>query len=107
MGRTSGTPNKITGEVRGKLENLIDSLVDSIEIQDLNTSQRIKMLQIALQYTLPRLQAMVVKDHSSDQPLFMEDIEINVVTRKEDSEEDNWSDNFEVSDTYKIKGYKA
>ena len=107
MGRTSGTPNKITAEVRGKLENLIESLVDSIEIQDLNTGQRIKMLQIALQYTLPRLQAMVVKDETEDLPLFMEDIEVNVVTRKEDSDEEVWRDNFEVSDSYKIKGYKA
>tara|TARA_A100001015_G_scaffold314790_1_gene425051 strand:- start:34 stop:255 length:222 start_codon:yes stop_codon:yes gene_type:complete len=73
MGRTLGTPNKITAEVRGKLENLIDSLVDSIEIQDLNTIQRIKMLQIALQYTLPRLQAMVVKEEQpEDLPLFMD-----------------------------------
>ncbi|MGB0829020.1 MAG: hypothetical protein ACPGO9_06050 [Flavobacteriaceae bacterium] len=77
MGRTSGTPNKITAEVRGKLENLIDSLVDSIEIDDLNTSQRIKMLQIALQYTLPRLQATLIKEEHEDQPLFIEDIPIN------------------------------
>jgi len=95
MGRTLGTPNKITAEVRGKLENLIDSLVDSIEIQDLNTSQRIKMLQIALQYTLPRLQAMVVKEQQpKDLPLFMEDIV--VYTRKEDSDEPEWKDNFEA-----------
>ena len=95
MGRTLGTPNKITAEVRGKLENLIDSLVDSIEIQDLNTSQRIKMLQIALQYTLPRLQAMVVKEQQpEDLPLFMEDIV--VYTRKEDSNEAEWKDNFEA-----------
>ena len=95
MGRTAGTPNKITAEVRGKLENLIDSLVDSIEIQDLNTSQRIKMLQIALQYTLPRLQAMVVKEQQpEDLPLFMEDIV--VYTRKEDSDEPEWKDNFEA-----------
>ena len=108
MGRTLGTPNKITAEVRGKLENLIDSLVDSIEIQDLNTIQRIKMLQIALQYTLPRLQAMVVKEEQpEDLPLFIEDIDINVVTRKEDSEEDNWKDNFEVSNNYKVKPYQA
>jgi len=78
MGRTSGTPNKITSEVRGKLENLIDSLVDSIEIQDLNTSQIIKMLQIALQYTLPRLQAMVVKEENS---IFDEPLEINVLEK--------------------------
>ena len=95
MGRTAGTPNKITAEVRGKLENLIDSLVDSIEIDDLNTSQRIKMLQIALQYTLPRLQAMVVKEQQpEDLPLFMEDIV--VYTRKEDSDEPEWKDNFEA-----------
>ena len=78
MGRTLGTPNKITAEVRGKLENLIDSLVDSIEIDHLNTSQRIKMLQIALQYTLPRLQAMVVKEENS---IFDEPIEINVLEK--------------------------
>ena len=94
MGRTLGTPNKITAEVRGKLENLIDSLVDSIEIQDLNTSQRIKLLQIALQYTLPRLQATLIKEEHEDKPLFMEDIV--VYTRKEDSNEAEWKDNFEA-----------
>ena len=62
MGRTSGTPNKITTEVRGKLESLIEGFVDSIYIEELTPNQRIKMLQIALQYTLPRLQAMVVKN---------------------------------------------
>ena len=29
MGRTSGTPNKITAEVKGKLENLIEGLEES------------------------------------------------------------------------------
>ena len=69
MGRIAGTPNKITAEVRGKLENLIDSLVDSIEIDDLNTSQRIKMLQIALQYNLQKFQAMVIKDLGQNLPV--------------------------------------
>ena len=58
MGRTAGTPNKITKEVRVKLDNLINSLVNSIDVEELDMNQRIKMLQIALQYTLPRLQAM-------------------------------------------------
>ena len=78
MGRTIGTPNKITAKVRSNLENLIDGLVDSIHIEDLNTSQRIKLLQIALQYTLPRLQAMVVKEENS---IFDEPIEINVLEK--------------------------
>ena len=62
MGRTSGTPNKITAEVRDKLQNLIDELVNSLDIQELDNNQKIKMLQIALQYTLPRLQAMMIKE---------------------------------------------
>lgn len=104
MGRTVGTPNKITAQVRSRLDNLIDSLVNSIHIDDLNTSQRIKMLQIALQYTLPKLQAMVVKDETEkeDEPIF-----INVYERKKDSNEENWQDNFEVTNVHKIDGYKV
>ena len=94
MGRTKGTPNKITNAVKERLENLIDGLVSSLEINDLNPNQRIKLLQIALQYTLPRLQATVVKNETEDLPLFIEDIAIH--TRKENSDEPEWKDNFEA-----------
>ena len=93
MGRIAGTPNKITTEVKSKLESLIEGLVGSLDISELNANQRIKLLQIALQYTLPRLQAMLVKDEKEEQPLFVEDIV--VWKRKEDSNEENWQDNFE------------
>ncbi|MGC6501518.1 MAG: hypothetical protein ACON47_02185 [Flavobacteriaceae bacterium] len=74
MGRTAGTPNKVTAEVRGRLEVLIDGLINSIQIDDLNNTQKIKMLQLALQYTLPRLlQAKIENDHKEDKdmPLFL------------------------------------
>lgn len=93
MGRTSGTPNKVTAEVKGKLENLIEGLVESLDINEMNTNQRIKVLQIALQYTLPRLQATLIKEEHEDQPLFVEDIV--VYKRKENSDEEKWEDNFE------------
>ena len=93
MGRLAGQPNKITTEVKSKLESLIEGLVGSLDISELNVNQRIKLLQIALQYTLPRLQAMLVKDEKEEQPLFVEDIV--VWKRKEDSNEENWQDNFE------------
>ena len=32
------------------------------------------MLQIALQYTLPRLQASIISNEEEDLPLFIEDI---------------------------------
>ena len=74
MGRTAGTPNKITAEVRGKLENLIDGLINSIQLEELNNTQKLKMLQIALQYTLPRLQASIITNEVEDLPLFVDDI---------------------------------
>jgi hypothetical protein len=74
MGRTAGTPNKITTEIRSKLENLIDGLINSIRIDELNNTQKLKMLQIALQYTLPRLQASIISNEVEDLPLFIEDI---------------------------------
>ncbi len=92
MGRTAGTPNKITTEVKGKLETLIKGLVESLDIDDVDISQRIKMLQICLQYTLPRLQATLIKEEDKDQPLFIDFI---VNKRKENSNEEKWEDNFE------------
>lgn len=74
MGRTVGTPNKVTAEIRSKLENLIDGLINSIKIEELNNTQKLKMLQIALQYTLPRLQASIISNEVEDLPLFIEDI---------------------------------
>ena len=74
MGRTAGTPNKVKAEVRGKLENLIEGLINSIQIEELNNTQKLKMLQIALQYTLPRLQASIISNDVEDLPLFIEDI---------------------------------
>ena len=72
MGRTAGTPNKITTEIRSKLENLIDGLINSIQIEEPNNTQKLKMLQIALQYTLPRLQASIISNEVEDLPLFID-----------------------------------
>ena len=76
MGRTAGTPNKVTSEVRSKLENLIDGLINSIQIEELTNTQKLKMLQIALQYTLPRLQASIISNEIEDLPLFMEEVDL-------------------------------
>ena len=46
MGRIAGVPNKVTTEVKEKLEELTDGIVNSIDIEGLTTNQKIKMLQI-------------------------------------------------------------
>ena len=72
MGRKAGVPNKVTTEVKEKLEELIDGIVNSIDIEELTTNQKIKMLQISLQYTLSRMQASVISNETEDLPLFID-----------------------------------
>ena len=71
MGRTAGVPNKITLEVKEKLQLLIDDLKTYLDVNELDANQRIKMLQIALQYTLPRMK-QATNEVSEDLPLFVQ-----------------------------------
>jgi hypothetical protein len=70
MPRPKGSPNKITSEVRNKLQYLLDDLIDSLDLNELDTNQRIKMLQVALQYTLPRIK-QATNEVNLDLPLFI------------------------------------
>jgi len=70
MGRIAGQPNKITAEVKEKLQLLIDDLIASLDVNELDANQRIKMLQIVLQYTLPRMK-QATNEVSEDLPLFL------------------------------------
>ena len=71
MVRTAGVPNKITLEVKEKLQLLIDDLKTSLGVNELDANQRIKMLQIVLQYTLPRMK-QATNEVSEDLPLFVQ-----------------------------------
>lgn len=55
MGRIPGVPNKLTTEVKALLQDIIEGVLCSIDVDELNTNQKLKLLQISLQYTLPRL----------------------------------------------------
>ena len=70
MPRPKGSPNKITSEVRSKLQDLLDDLIASLDVNELDANQRIKMLQIALQFTLPKLKQET--DEVEDLPLFLD-----------------------------------
>ena len=69
MPRPKGSPNKVTAEVRSKLQDLLDDLINSLDLNELDANQRIKMLQIALQYTLPKFKQEI--NEVKDLPLFI------------------------------------
>ena len=55
-GRKKGTPNKISSQVKEKLTQLIDETIDSIDISLMRPSEKIKLIQIGLQYIIPKPQ---------------------------------------------------
>ena len=46
MPRPKGSQNKITSEVKDKLQLLIEDLIDSLGLNELDNNRRIKLLQI-------------------------------------------------------------
>ena len=66
MGRKKGIPNKITAKVKDRLATIIDEAMDSIDVEKLNIAERIKLIQIGLQYVIPRLKQ--VEDVSENMP---------------------------------------
>ena len=61
MPRPKGSPNKITAEIKDKL----CEAADSIDVKEMNKSERLKLIQITIQYILPRLKQ--VEDDTEEQ----------------------------------------
>jgi hypothetical protein len=55
-GRVKGTPNKITSELRSKIGNIIDVTLESLDLDTLSKMEKIKLLQVCMQYAIPKLQ---------------------------------------------------
>ena len=79
MGRIAGVPNKVTAEIKKQLQSMIEGLISSIDISNLDINQKIKLLQIALQYSIPRLKN--ITEQQIDEP---SDIQINIVKTRDE-----------------------
>ena len=84
MPRKKGSLNKLTTEVKEKLQDLVDKVIDNIDISELDNNQKIKLLQIGIQYIVPRLKHTTEDEGWFEQPLFPD---IEVIKR---NEEGNW-----------------
>ena len=73
MGRIAGVPNKLTTEVKEKLQILVEGVVDTLDITEMTIDQKLKLLQITSQYILPRLKSVLTEQvKNEDLPLFMD-----------------------------------
>lgn len=55
MPRPKGSPNKLTSEIKEKLSQVIMDAMSTIDIDSMTQNERLKLIQIGLQYVVPRL----------------------------------------------------
>mgnify|MGYP003685908747 CR=1 FL=1 len=55
MPRPKGSPNKITAEIKERLSVVIMDAMSSIDIDSMTQNEKLKLIQIGLQYVIPRL----------------------------------------------------
>ena len=47
-GRTKGTPNKLTSKIKEKLSCIISEAIDSLDLETMTKSERLKLIQLGL-----------------------------------------------------------
>ena len=67
-GRTKGTPNKVTSELRDSLKQVIDGELISLSerLEELEPKERVELLIKLLPYIMPKVQTV---SHTQDEPL--------------------------------------
>ena len=63
-GRTKGTPNKLTSKIKDKLSSIISEAIDSLDLETMTKSERLKLIQLGLPYivTKPQLEEPVQEE---------------------------------------------
>ena len=86
MPRKKGIPNKITSLIKERLATILNEAMDSIDVKTLTVSERLKLIQISVQYVIPRLKQ--VEDVSDDLPTNFQIEIIDSLSRYSDKELD-------------------
>ena len=65
MPRKAGVPNKITTKVKDKLSDIVNDALDSLDLETFSKAEKLKLIQIGVQYILPRLKQV---EEVTDEP---------------------------------------
>ena len=82
MGRPAGSPNKLTAEIKEKLSSIINDALDSLDVKTMSKVERLKLIQIGVQYIVPRLKQV---EEVTDEPPRQFQIEV-ITSRSQVSE---------------------
>tara|TARA_B110001469_G_scaffold118566_1_gene125419 strand:- start:935 stop:1270 length:336 start_codon:yes stop_codon:yes gene_type:complete len=74
-GKISKRGTAIGVELRGSLYELVDKIINELDYESLNASQKIKLLDVALKHSLPRLSI----EKSIEEPESPREIKITVI----------------------------
>lgn len=74
-GRQKGTPNRISASIRERLKDILEECIDTIELEELSSSERLKLIQMCLHYT-------VTKPKQESEPVDKKLFEIVIVDSK-------------------------
>ena len=70
-GRTAGTPNKVTAELRQQMQAIVEATVKDLPaiLEDMAPEERIKALSVILPYVLPKLSSVVISGDEDAGPV--------------------------------------
>ena len=86
MPRPKGSPNKITAEIKERLSKVIMDAMSSIDIDLMTQNETLKLIQIGLQYVIPRLKQ--VEEVTDEMPREFQIEIIDSLSRYSDKELD-------------------
>ena len=64
-GRKKGSANKLTKEIKEKLSCIVNDALDSLDVKGMSEAERLKLIQIGVQYIVPRLRQI---EEITDEP---------------------------------------
>ena len=82
MGRPAGSQNKLTKEIKEKLSYVVKDALDSLDVKTMSKVERLKLIQIGVQYIVPRLRQI---EEVTDEPPRQFQIEV-ITSRSQVSE---------------------
>ena len=75
MPRPKGSLNKITAEIKDKIADLISGVIESLDTKLMSQQEKLKLIQIGLQYVVPRLRSIEQKEPQEQQNITIEIID--------------------------------